>query len=204
MENLPKVVSRATTVLAREWLEIFRNAGGFGRTFKIRNAHINRLGFPIITTEVADALAEFIGDKTVVDIGARTGYISAILAERGVNITAVDNLQGKYHSGTATHKWYPIMEIDALEMDLSQYEAILLSWPDYDTDFGYRIISKMSPGQILIYQGESWGGCTGDENFFSLLDNDGGLFQEINSDFLNDHHVQFDGLHDWWWLYKRV
>lgn len=55
----------------------------------------------------------------------------------------------------------------------------------------------MKPGQMLVFEGEGEGGCTGDDAFFELLSSS---FAEhvAQSRRLNAGHVQFPGIHDRW------
>ena len=61
----------------------------------------------------------------------------------------------------------------------------------------------MKSGQYLIYQGEGCGGCTADENFFRELEEKFQYFPRISSK-LNDFHTQFEGIHDWWEIYRKT
>ena len=156
-------------LLSQTWEHFLGNAS-FEQTWNIRQKHIQLLGFPIITKEVIFELASFLGKMKVADLGCGTGYISAALKARGVNIDAYDDYSSNYSVGKMNNAQYcEIHNVDYFEIDLEQYHAILMSWPDYDSENAFEIASKMKPGQILIYQGESKGGCTADDNFFDLV-----------------------------------
>jgi hypothetical protein len=171
-----------------------------------RETHIQNLGFCIMTTETADKLTNLIGSKKVVDVGARTGYMSKILVDRGVDIKAIDQPEEKkkkrgYDSGEIP-KWIDIEEIDGFRMDLKPFDVILLSWPDYCSSLAYTIAKRIKKHQILIYQGESLYGCTGDDRFHIYLKKRFDLMEDWYNE-LNKTHVQFTGLHDRWFVYKR-
>lgn len=203
IKNIPLFITQPVTASVIEWWKLIHDEHlNINYNCEIRIQHIKSLGFAVITSEVADELCKFIGEKSIIDIGARTGYISAILSSRGVkNISAVDTYKGKYYNlGKPDTIWFNVKNQNAEKLDLSSYDIILLSWPDYNTDFAYNIVSKMNSDQILIYQGESHGGCTGNDKFHEYLDSE---FKKMDSNFLDDNHFQFYGLHDWWWLYIK-
>lgn len=166
--------------------------------YTIRRYHIDNYGFPIITLEVANILTEFLKDKSVVDLGCGSGYISAVLSKLGVaDITAVDNNERAW--GKA---YFDIVEEDMLEHDISSYDVVLLSWPDYCAPEAAKIAEKLTSGQILIFQGESRGGCTADEDFFKLINSDKFLEDEL-SIVLASYHARFWGIHDSWHVLVR-
>ena len=80
-------------------------------------------------------------------------------------------------------------------------DVVILSWPDYDTSFASQILEKMKPGQTLIYIGEGYGGCTGDDNFFNLLEEKTSLNNEITEK-LQEHSLSWSGVHDTWYVYN--
>jgi hypothetical protein len=206
LENLPDFINNPFKIgTIKEWKSLIKYLTDllFHEHHEIRCEYVRNIGFPIITIELIDELVKFISNKSVVDIGARTGFLSYILANRGVNITAIDTLIRKYMGESETPKWYTINQKDAIEENLDQYEILILSWPDHDTYFGYKIIKKMNPGQIIIYQGESWDGCTADDQFHRMLYSD--EFEELQEICLklDELHLQFPGIHDYWQIYMK-
>lgn len=189
------------TASCKIWNEMLSNTGGFCKYY-YRSEYIKDLGFCIVTTETENVLATFLSTKKVVDIGARTGFLSKILSNKGVNVTAVDIGDGSYFGVEYQKipKWYNIQIIDATQLDLSSFDVILLSWPDYEKSTAYDIIKNMKKGQILVYEGEGPGGCTADDNFHDYLKNF--MYLEDITDRLNEHHIQFPGIYDWWAVYE--
>jgi SAM-dependent methyltransferase len=189
-----------------QWNQFLQNST-YQEQYEARQKHIQFLGFPIITKEVINELNSFLGNMKVADLGCGTGYISAALQSRGVNIDAYDNYSSNYSVGKMNNAQYcEIHNVDYFDIDLVQYHAILMSWPDYDSDNAFKIACKMKPGQILIYQGESKGGCTADDNFFDLIDDETQFFELIEMYYiLNEYHVNFSqiGIHDHWRIYRK-
>lgn len=189
-----------------QWNQFLQNST-YQEQYEARQKHIQFLGFPIITKEVINELSSFLGNMKVADLGCGTGYISAALKSRGVNIDAYDNYSSNYSVGKMNNAQYcEIHNVDYFEIDLEQYHAILMSWPDYDSDNAFKIASKMKPGQILIYQGESKGGCTADDKFFDLIDDETQFFELIDMYYiLNEYHVNFAkiSIRDHWRIYRK-
>lgn len=155
----------------------------------------------IPTLESVTILAQFLQGKKVVEPGAGTGYLAAHLRRMGVtDYNAVDSQESHFEPGTLT---YGIIVGDAVNHINDSYDAVVLTWPSYNTPFGANVVRRMTPGQVLYYQGENEGGCTGDDEMFDLLHDHFEVDQE-QSALLNEHHVQFDGIHDYWTAYRCV
>lgn len=61
----------------------------------------------------------------------------------------------------------------------------------------------MSKGQVLIYNGQGSGGCTGDKDFFNYLDEHFTPMKELDYE-LNENHVSFPCTKDHWWVYAKT
>jgi len=168
----------------------------FGKT---RDYYIKSFGYVLISEAIIKILSNICKDKSVLDIGSGSGWLSYRLEQSGIDITALDNNS----SHRPSKIWKLDIETNALTFDISSWDIIILSWPLYDDPFGYNILQKILDNQMLIYQGERSGGCTGDDNFHTYL-NDNFTEDERLSDELNKEHLQFFGLHDWWFVYNRI
>lgn len=187
------------TLSYAQWNRMFEKQN-WTETWEMRNQHIRRYGFVIQTTEVISRLSFFLRGLRVLDSGAGAGYLSECLRHRGTRITAIDNFSHTYCGGDSFRKASRnVIECDVRDHDVAQYDAVILSWP-HD---GMETVSKMVSGQYLIYQGESWGGCTGSDEFHAHLD-DPDQFTEVNADFLNEYALQFSGIHDRWYIYRKM
>jgi hypothetical protein len=175
------------------------NANGM-QHFKIRDKYIKEVGFPIYTTELIDELVIILSKHKVVEVGCGTGFLSYTLQNNCVDITAIDDLSGRYcHEDFVWPRYTNIINADATEYDLSPFDAVIMSWPDYESPFACKIAQKLTHNQFLIYQGEGEGGCTGDDDFFHLVNNE---FRRIEHS-LNEATIQFHGIHDNWVIYQR-
>lgn len=182
----------------KQWKHWLDNQEGLG-DWLTREKYVPRYGFVILPTEVISRLAGFMRGKRVLDSGAGSGYLSHCLRNRGIRVTAIDNWSHSYGSwGSYERVNSKVINCNVKDHDVSQYDIIVLSWP-HD---GMETVSKMVSGQYLIYQGESLGGCTGSDEFFAALD-ESGQFEEIDAAFLNEYAIQFECIHDDWYVYRK-
>lgn len=192
-----------------DWVKLLGDANAFDpvaylANYKLRNQYITNVGFPILTKEVAYQLRKGLASKRVIEVGCGSGYLSYTLRGFGLDITAVDTFKTLYSIANFKKRAYTdIVREDATSMDLSAFDVVIMSWPDYKSPFAYKVASNMRVGQYLIYQGESYSGCTADDDFFDLIDSS---FKEYPylSNSLNKFHVQFSGIHDYWNVYRKI
>lgn len=83
----------------------------------------------------------------LIDFGAGTGYWSAVLRARGIQVIAVDK---RVISGHWSRRWTDIREGDGLPVIReSPGVPILISWADCQLD-GKPIVEAMEPGRLLL------------------------------------------------------
>lgn len=169
-----------------------------------RDAHIAQFSFMALPKETLDALAELIADRRTLDAGAGTGYLSEQLAHRGAWVVASDLGPISENDFGQRKVWRRDHEGDSCELLPGDFGAVILAWPPMD-EFAFRVASLLRPGQVLIYQGEGAGGCTADETFFAEVRQDS-RWQPLPgwTGSLNQHHLQFYGIHDRWLVWERV
>jgi hypothetical protein len=124
-----------------------------------------KYAWSIPTAEHAIAIAGY-GIKEITDWGAGTGYWAWYLAQSGLRITAFDDKSWSAHADEAS--WVTIH--DAKRVKQITTEALMLCWPPYDEPMAFEAL-KMFAGEYLIYVGEGYGGCTGDDDFHKELQN---------------------------------
>ena len=165
-----------------------------------RYGYIENCCFPIITSECVDVLADILKSKNVVDAGSGRGYLSKLLLDRGIRIQPFDECSSLYGEPIWTDVIKANVE-DATDL-IGSADAVILSWPSLETDFGLSVVSKMSHDSILIYQGESSGGCCANDAFFEYLSE---KFYSLDwyAEMLNKHHITFFGLHDYWHMFRK-
>ena len=62
----------------------------------------------------------------------------------------------------------------------------------------------MSSGQILVYIGESAGGCTADFDFFEEVGSSSWEFLRSKSQELTNLKINFEGLNDRVYVYRKI
>lgn len=169
----------------------------FQQQWDTREEYTQHVGWSLLTMETALQLANICYGRRVADLGCGTGYLTHVLRKLGVeDVTAYD---------TTIHP-HPFIEdiqqADYTNVDLSQYDVILLSWPPYNEPQATLVATRIQPHQLLIYQGEGNGGCTGDDNFHRMLRSDFVNVTEFTVN-LNARHLTFTGLYDSWTVYRK-
>lgn len=173
--------------------------------FAQRKRFLAEIGFCLVSAEVIDAVATLLAGKKVLEAGSGSGWLAARLGERGINILAADWTDYRT-ADRSSKRGYPIREVfrldhhgNAVDLLPGDYDTVLLVWPNYQTQFAENVACAMRSGQALIYEGESEGGCTADQEFFQYLRNS---FNPSVSEMaeLNKNHRTFPGVHDRWWI----
>ena len=208
-EKIPYIKDMLTTGLVPEELDEFfasrhSNSYNFSDSFalmSVRDPYIHNFGFLLLNEKLLDMLSqEFEGDK-IIEVGAGTGWLSYNLQQRGLNVIPVDAELSDNHYGFK--KLYTdIVEDKAEDFILNnKYDTILMSWPDYSSDFAHKILDRMPKNKTLIYIGEGEGGCTANDDFFELLNSKCTLLEDKTSR-LQKHVKQWSGIHDQIEVYK--
>ena len=131
----------------------------FAKNALLRNAHIAEYGFVLLTLECLDALASRLHELTCLEVGAGTGYLSYHLAQRNINVTASEQFVEANRYGFRK-LWKNDHEGNSLVLLPGNYDVVLMSWPPSTGNFACEVLTSMSTGQVLVYQGEEQGGRT--------------------------------------------
>lgn len=130
------------------------------------------IGFTLITGEFCDKLAKFIGNRKVLEVMSGKGVLAKGLIDRGVYIKCTDDYSWL---GQNLNQWIEVEQIDGVEAVKKygkDYDILLMSWAPYEKPDAYNILMamrKFNPNMIMIYIGESEGGCCADINFFNAV-----------------------------------
>ncbi len=94
------------------------------------------------------------------------------------------NLQSKIFITDIKSKNQHVEKLSALKaIEKYQTNTLFMSWPEYNSNMAYTTLKKylsLSVSKYFIYIGEGSGGCTGDDNFHSLLKEDFTLIETVN------------------------
>lgn len=133
-----------------------------------------------------------------------TSYISAHLEKLGASNVVTSDIGGAALIRYGMKAVYKRDHVgNSLDLLPGNFEIVLLSWPPYLEEFAFEVAKKMALGTILIYNGEGWGGCTGDDLFHEYLEDRFTVMEDI-TDQLDLHHARFSGIHDRWTVYRKV
>lgn len=170
--------------------------------FKAREQTIRDYAFSVPTPDAIRTVVKFA--PRIVEIGAGTGYWAKLLKDAGAEVVAFDSVEPGAHNdyfarsqkGQKIGRWFPVQF--GTEPDLRDHKdrALFMAWPPYEAPMA-RVSVETWGGDIVIYVGESEGGCTADDSFFALLNTD---FEEVECVQI----PQWYGLNDWLWIYRRL
>jgi len=142
-------------------------------------------------------LVTMLDGRKVIEVGAGTGYWAWQLSQQGVDVVAYDSHlwadEGRIASGIQYH---PVPQGSVEKISEHPDRVLMLCWPDYNTPFADEAL-KAFTGDVLIYIGEGWGGCTGDDAFGGRLSREWGDPESSPS------HVNFHGIHSHVGVYRR-
>lgn len=120
-----------------------------------------------VPTEQALAMMGRLGP--IVEIGAGSGYWSALLRARGTEVKAYDAWLGSTYAPEIT--WSPVLTGDAKTAALHPDHTLFLCWPSGSNGAAYDALSNYK-GKRLLYVGEMDSDIMADDRFFSALKRD--------------------------------
>lgn len=97
---------------------------------------------------------------------------------------------------------------EVLDLPENEDRILFLCWPPYGSDMAAEALKRFK-GDLVIYIGEGGGGCTADDNFFSLVghevwDDEGERPAQIFKEIDFHHMVQWSGIHDDLYVFERI
>lgn len=137
--------------------------------FDRRSAFIYFYSFAIPTEE---AITKLVDLEPLIEIGAGTGYWSALIASRGGDVIstelATDNQLNGWSQRIARH--CSINTLGNATMAYIRNRTPFICWPPNDTDLAVTVALRVQLGGKLAYVGEPRDGCTATKDFFDLMD----------------------------------
>ena len=163
----------------REGLWLPARVLNYGREIGRRRRFLREYSWSVPTPAAVAAIAAFVGDRRLLEVGAGSGLWSRLLSEFGARVTATDDgswsdaadRAGKpLPSGFSvdTGRFFPVQRLsggDAVRR-FADHEALLLCWPPYERGLATDALTAFH-GDALVYIGD-WK-CTGDESFRAQL-----------------------------------
>lgn len=186
--------------------ELIRNIEGYCDNYWLRNRYVKNYNWYYMTREVYSILTTYLrglGSVKILEVAGGTGWLTHILRKKGLDVTLNDLVVPSKDYYKRKQQYVPIdIKGNILYRDISSFNVFILTWPCYEKDWGLKLLQKLPKGSILIYQGETSSGCCANDDFFDYLETNFTEREGITTA-LNEHHVQFMGMHDWWSVYVK-
>ena len=129
--------------------------------FAMRDDYTSKYGFPIVTDQAIQWIAEQTNNTPMIEIGAGNGYLSKEMQERGIDVIATDPSeldQNDYRLGRIEH--VPIEKLDGMQaFEKYPEHSAVWSWPE--PEHYVKNTMQQFSGKHLVYIGEYGEGCTG-------------------------------------------
>lgn len=159
---------------------------------------IRELGmFALVDKTWTKLLADWIGDRFCLEVMSGAGWLAKALSEHGVNIVATDNCSWEnFHSKIKKYAFY-MKQMNAIKAIQKHQDAeiLIMSWPPYDEPDAYNAMVEWGKDRLIVYIGESEGGCTADDNFHKHFY----TYNEIDIPM-----PRWDGIHDHVFIGKYI
>jgi len=155
------------------------------KRFNLRQKVIDRYGFAVPCLEAIERLQNL---SPIVEVGAGSGYWSRLVNKRaGEPVMIATDSFAYLTDGSQFGKYWepdnriPIKHLSA-NVAVEEYKErnVFVSWPSYDESWAEGMARLIQPSKLLIYIGESEGGCTADDSFFKLMDSDFRRIEDIS------------------------
>jgi hypothetical protein len=153
--------------------------------FEMRKTLVQRYARAVPNEE---AIRTLVQPSPIVEMGAGTGYWAWLARRAGADVVC-------YDMSPPNNTHISIIQEEPVEVARHQDRTLFLCWPPYDTPMAYEALISYK-GSTVIYVGEGYGGCTGDDAFHEKLENEWEEVQEIDI-------PQWHGLRDHMWVYKK-
>lgn len=160
----------------------------------LRDKLVHRFAWAIPNDEALKVIAKL---GPIVEIGAGTGYWAYLLQQRGVDIRPYDSNpppgKNDWHAGASPHT--KVYRGEAKKAAKFKDRTLMLCWPPYKSIMAYVALAHYE-GKNVVYIGEHSGGCVGDKDFHTLLDEEFDLVKTVNI-------PQWFGIRDHLFVWRR-
>jgi hypothetical protein len=179
--------------MINSYLEEYQKAKGSWNRYSSRQELVRKYSWAIPNDEAINYLVSL---SPIIEIGAGAGYWASLIRMMGGEIIALD--KDPYKNHWAEGNWTQVDKFTSyyqLRKKAYSNHTLFLCWPPYDDSMAFDCLKKYQ-GSRLVYIGEGWGGCTADDAFFDLLNNE--WEKDISIDI-----PQWDGMRDYLISYRR-
>lgn len=181
----------------QEWKELLSQRGWpTGENWGKRDHFRHGISWHVPTQSLVNLLVSL---SPIVSVGAGFAYTESLVLQNGGDIIATDLTPGPENKWCREGKAY--MEIEELEAAaaVSKYRNrnVFMAWPPYDDPMALHVAERMGGGKFLVFVGEDYGGCTGNDDFFHYLTKE---FQSLEVDATIP---SWHGIYDHVYVYKK-
>jgi hypothetical protein len=140
-----------------------------------RDKFISEYSWAIPNQKIIGELKNFIGDTNLVlEVGSGKGLWAYLLKLEGIQIIATD-------IAPTENSWTNILKYSATEAVNKFYADVLfIVWPPYNSEMASDALNAFA-GNFVIYIGEGYYGCTGNNNFHKLLNDKWKLIKKLHN-----------------------
>lgn len=181
----------------QHWKELISEQGWPSiESWKKRDMFRQSISWHVPTQSLVDLLIELC---PIVSVGSGFAYTESLVKSRGGEIIATDLNPDQFNKWCKEGNFYlEVEQIEAAEA-VSKYRNrnVFMAWPPYDNPMASNVAHRMSRGNFLIFVGEGYGGCTGNDEFFNFLEKN---FELI---ILEASIPSWHGIHDDIYVYKK-
>ena len=120
----------------------------------------------LVYRSFAQMLAEWIGDRTVLEVMAGRGWLAKALSEEGVDIIATDDKSWDDRHVEASDV-FPVHKMDAVEAARTiDADVLIMSWSPYAEEVATEVLKVWGEDRPVVYIGEERGGCNAPDSFW--------------------------------------
>jgi len=168
-----------------------------GRYIADRNTLCGLYSWSVCSPGDVAWIKERLGGRGIVEPGAGGGYWAWQLAQAGVDVAAYEPKERSENHHVDCDPWFPHIQRGNHEAVRQHPDrSLLLCWPTYGDRWAAKALAAYQ-GDQLFYIGEGEGGCTADDEFFSLR---GAEWEDAGD---CPAHVSYSGIHCYLTEYRR-
>jgi hypothetical protein len=173
--------------------------------YEIRRECVKMYAWAIPTE---DAIKRIVECGPIVEIGAGSGYWANLITHFGGDVLAYDKYKPEKNKNYSFEcGWFDVQKGGPEKATEHSDRALFLCWPPYAEPFASECLAAYK-GNTVIFVGEGWGGCTGDDAFFKTLGDDvwDDDYDQSKAEWEKVCEMnipQWSGIHDYLMIFKR-
>lgn len=169
-----------------------------------RHEYVAEKGWHIFQKYQAKLIAEYIQNVKTVEVMAGSGHVMDWVKKELRKLGADTSKYQGFDDGSWGYSAPGIVRKEVNDIRLKDYTYVIMAWPPYNSPAAYDVVRHMAVGSVLLYQGESFGGCCGCDKFQDYMYDHfvptGGHLE----DSLNANHKQWEYVNDNWEVWTKV